>query len=1128
MPLTHHDDFKWKRDRFTGRDAQDSFRRMTGPQMMYLSLGLESMEDPRLRQIGRSLRTLHISSVDGGMTSDEALDSALANLNELPKLLRENGGANLRALHQVMEKHPEYGKELPENLRDKSFLGHMRDVTNFLELDCEKSIKKYEDQLAAEEEERRRKEEEQKLKDEQNQKALKERRAYRQAHGAFAMPSGCDAYDAAGLFVQSAQQGGSEYRALQNFCKELGDRLDEWENYADNKTAERNREFEKQYPADAPSELRQELIGKIMNSVSAEDKEEHLDRWYPDGLEKAIAQKRRELDPSGKNPVPGDRLLREIYGDAMATQYKNVLREKTYGQDRVWNEMQQAGKELAQDKIKALTEGTAEERESLRKQREQCRNDIIARRFKTQMIEAYRAKQADILLSYCPTDETKNRYKRLARSNNPTDEQLYEALMTDLLDKCLDKQEDWDGMQQHFVGKFGAPAGQKGQKPLDDMLAQIMDGEDLDEQVELELQQRVARQLPHEEIDRRTDQRLGFRPPEKEALLYEWARDTQKLRMHNDALKQRDLEFTDITQNNLSAMTRLHNNLRTILNACKPGENAPSAEKLADRLNQAAGPLKEARKVLRNMPPKDGKLREAYDALDQAWTEADFAPGKALREQSGIQPGAPVEERDYGGKVPNPVRIVESSSSINIPLERRGSLKPQAPKKYCFTDASRKQWALQQEMKRKKLEDEQAEQDELDASRLTIVDNDALEEDVDPDKQKQAQLYGELLKVLEEKYPDFKQRNQKALNLCDRYLALEERRNSNWQALQDDPKMPPETRDDRLARFLTADTQMRQMLHDGKEYPSDDKSFGDASSKLGNSLAFSLLKDDLRSVPIKSPDEMARAFRQKQRVAEAREREVDEKRAQLAGRMKPVRAALEQTRRGTVLFFPRAGLLGNSRAYTDALEAISRAEKGVQDAKTLYEDTQTVMRYLNGKEKVRARAFGRERWTQCMTYLKNVLPREEFKAYCDEVNQKRGVDGNPRHKNFVTPQSFGPTRFQEAQAELLEDVKTARRPEDCAALLALRGMDPDQKLDRRRLAEQTQTIMANGTFQWLMKNPKEFTDYVNKWKRGDVDFITKYQDRAEKDAKEAGKPGMDAKKEGKPEKKLEKHGPSIR
>ena len=1102
MPFKHRDDFKWKRDHFAERDAQDSFRRMTGPQMMYLSLGLESMEDPRLRQIGRSLRTLHISSVDGGMTSDDAMDRALEDLNELPKLLRENGGANLRALHQVMEKHPEYGKELPENLRDKSFLGHMRDVTNFLELDCEKSIKKYEDQLAAEEEERRRKEEEQKLKDEQNQKALKERRDYRQAHGAFAMPSGCDAYDAAGLFVQSAQQGGSEYRALQNFCKELGDRLDEWEKYADDKTAERNRKFTDQYPDNASSELRQELIGKIMNSVSAEDKEEHLERWYPDGLEKAIAQKRLELDPSGKNPVPGDRLLREIYEDAMATQYKNVLREKTYGQDRVWNEMQQAGKELAQDKIEALANGTPEERESLRKQREQCRNDIIARRFKSQMIEAYRAKQGRILMNYCPNDRTKNYYKRLARSNNPTDKQLYEALMTDLLDKCLDKQETWDGMQQSFADKYGAPAGWEGHKqPFDDMLAQIMDGEDLDEQVELELQQRVARQLPHEEIDRRTDQRLGFQPPEKEALLYEWARDTQKLRMHNDSLKQRNLEFTDITQNNLSAMTRLHNNLRTILNACKPGENAPSAEKLAERINKVAGPLKEARKVLRNMPPKDGKLREAYDALDQAWTEADFAPGKALREQSGIKPGTPVKDRDYGGRVPNPVRIAEFSSSINIPLERRGSLKPQASKNYCFTEESRNKWALQQEMKRKKLEDEQAEQDELYASRLTIVDNDALEEDVDPDKQKQAQLYGKLLKVLEKKYPDFKQRDQKAVELGDKYLALEKRRNSNWQALQDDPEMPRETRDARLARFLTADTQMRQMLQDGKEFPSDDKSFDDASSKLGNSLAFSLLKDDLRSLPIKNPDSMARAFRQKQRVAEARELEVYAKRGQLAGRMKPVREALEQTRRGTVLFFPRAGLLGNSRAYTDALDAIRRAEKGVKDAKTLYEDTQTVMRYLNGKEKVRARAFGRERWTQCMTYLKNVLPREEFKAYCDEVNQKRGVDGNPRHKNFVTPQSFGPTRFQEAQAELLEDVKTARRPEDCAALLALRRMDPDQKVDRRLLSEQTQTIMAHGTFQWLMKNPKEFTDYVKNWKRGDVDFAEKYKDVVEKEAK---------------------------
>ena len=268
MPLPNHNYFKEKRNRSAQWNDPTSFRQMTGLQMMYLSRGLESMEDPRLRQIGRSLRTLYTSSVDGGMTSDEALDRALANLNELPKLLRENGGANLRALHQVMEKHPEYGKELPENLRDKSFLGHMRDVTNFLELDCEKSIKKYEDQLAAEKEDQRRKEEEQKLKDEQNQKALKERRDYRQSHGAFAMPKGCDAYDAAGLFVQSAQQGGSEYHALQTFCTELGNRLKQREDYADDETAKRNAEFEKQYPDNAPPELQRQLIAKTMDSVS--------------------------------------------------------------------------------------------------------------------------------------------------------------------------------------------------------------------------------------------------------------------------------------------------------------------------------------------------------------------------------------------------------------------------------------------------------------------------------------------------------------------------------------------------------------------------------------------------------------------------------------------------------------------------------------------------------------------------------------------------------------------------------------------------------------------------------------------------------------------------------------------
>lgn len=62
--------------------------------------------------------------------------------------------------------------------------------------------------------------------------------------------------------------------------------------------------------------------------------------------------------------------------------------------------------------------------------------------------------------------------------------------------------------------------------------------------------------------------------------------------------------------------------------------------------------------------------------------------------------------------------------------------------------------------------------------------------------------------------------------------------------------------------------------------------------------------------------------------------------------------------------------------------------------------------YLKGKEKKRTREFGRQRWTGCMRFLADTMPRADFEKYCDHVNQVRGV--KPGHPDYVSPETLYP------------------------------------------------------------------------------------------------------------------------
>ena len=100
----------------------------------------------------------------------------------------------------------------------------------------------------------------------------------------------------------------------------------------------------------------------------------------------------------------------------------------------------------------------------------------------------------------------------------------------------------------------------------------------------------------------------------------------------------------------------------------------------------------------------------------------------------------------------------------------------------------------------------------------------------------------------------------------------------------------------------------------------------------------------------------------------------------------------------------------NSDSFEDARKAISDIAIAPVDAppagKDIKKSVDTVLKYLDGKEKKRTREFGQHRWNDCMKFLAETMPREDFEVYCAHVNEVRGV--KPGHADYVGPESFYP------------------------------------------------------------------------------------------------------------------------
>ena len=312
----------------------------------------------------------------------------------------------------------------------------------------------------------------------------------------------------------------------------------------------------------------------------------------------------------------------------------------------------------------------------------------------------------------------------------------------------------------------------------------------------------------------------------------------------------------------------------------------------------------------------------------------------------------------------------------------------------------------------------------------------------------------------------------KAFN--NRKNVLKSNINQLWTNAKTGENMTKEMIRNNLAMILATASILRspQKIED-----LTDEKISAKADEIKNGSAFGRLfsKTSPNYFDYETPSKMVSDFGKKEQYI-ASFKVPDNQQERLGSRLDPVIDIMEQTNSGKIIALVPRGPLGNSTEYKDALTAIKNYKEnaGHLSAEDSYRSCITVLKYLNDKETVRKRAFGRKRWTQCMTFLKQAMPPEMFRNYCKTVNQARGVADNPLHEDYVSPESFGSTVHSEAVSEVLDQINRQGlgQKEDYAALLALKSMDPQQPVDKAQLAQKTQEIMQNLDFQYLVNNNK--------------------------------------------------------
>ena len=207
---------------------------------------------------------------------------------------------------------------------------------------------------------------------------------------------------------------------------------------------------------------------------------------------------------------------------------------------------------------------------------------------------------------------------------------------------------------------------------------------------------------------------------------------------------------------------------------------------------------------------------------------------------------------------------------------------------------------------------------------------------------------------------------------------------------------------------------------------------------------------------------------------------------------------------------------GNSQKYEAALTAMRQHAKGGRGIDGVFNGVQTVKDYLADKAQVRKTKTGRTRFENCMKFLQQNMPPEEFSQYCEDINRQRGAE-DPTHKNHISPEQFAPARstndiVKDMQTNVKDGYQMTER--DCAVLAASftmaqpsnlsRDRKPDfsRKADPATLSRTADEIQRNPEFQEWFKTqtPESLNQAVE---TGKINNIGNYQQDLEKKQQEA-------------------------
>ena len=213
--------------------------------------------------------------------------------------------------------------------------------------------------------------------------------------------------------------------------------------------------------------------------------------------------------------------------------------------------------------------------------------------------------------------------------------------------------------------------------------------------------------------------------------------------------------------------------------------------------------------------------------------------------------------------------------------------------------------------------------------------------------------------------------------------------------------------------------------------------------------------------------------------------DISKKKVLIQNRCRHIVNKLDATLTGTYDSFGVLKRGSNTVRYSNAVEAIRDiANTENPTAQNVKDAIDTVKLYLKDKMTKRTRDFGQDRWNLFMTFLKETMPRNEFEAYCAEINAARKVSNKPESDKYVSPEMFGYNReplssmFYETRDRLRSGKGTDR---DYATVIVLRNMYKVQgnvmNFNRRLTDEDRKRISV--TVEKTLESP-EFKQFMTK------------------------------------------------